>query len=99
MIGDCNAKSSNWSINDTTTPDGTQIDPITSLYGMKQLISKPAHILQHSSSCIDFIFTNQPTIVMDSGVDSSLHPKYHYKIIYPKLNLKIEYPPPYIHKI
>ena len=73
MIGDCNAKSCNWSINDTTTQDGDQIDSITSIYGMKQLISEPTHILQHSSSYIDFIFTNQPTIVMDSGVDSSLN--------------------------
>ena len=99
MIGDFNAKSCNWSINDTTTPEGAQLDSITSLYGMKQLISEPTHILQQSSSCIDLIFTNQPNIVMDSGVDSSLHPKCHHQIIYSKLNLKIEYPPPYIRKI
>ena len=41
MIGDFNAKSCNWSINDTTTPEGAQLDSITSLYGMKQLISEP----------------------------------------------------------
>ena len=67
MIGDFNAKSCDWSINDTTTPQGAQLDSITSLYGMKQLISEPTHILQQSSSCIDLIFTNQPNIVMDSG--------------------------------
>ena len=99
MIDYFNAKSCNWSINDTTTPEGAQLDSITSLYGMKQLISEPTHILQQSSSCIDLIFTNQPNIVMDSGVDSSLHPKCHHQIIYSKLNLKIEYPPPYIRKI
>ena len=99
MIGDFNVKSCNWSINDTTTPEGAQLDSITSLYGMKQLISEPTHILQQSSSCIDLIFTDQPNIVMDSGVDSSLHPKCHHQIIYLKLNLKIEYPPPYICKI
>ena len=43
--GDFNAKSCNWSINDTTTPEGAQL-AITSLYGMKQLISVPTHILQ-----------------------------------------------------
>ena len=73
MIGDFNAKSCIWSINDTTTPDGAHLGSITSLYGMKQLISKPTHILQQSSSCIDLIFTNQSNIVMDSGVDLSLH--------------------------
>ena len=55
MIGDFNAKSCNWSINDTTTPEGTQLDSITSLYGMKQLISEPTQILLQSSSCIDLI--------------------------------------------
>ena len=59
MIGDFNAKYCNWSINDTTTPEGAQLDSITSLYGMKQLISEPTHILQQSFSCINLIFTNQ----------------------------------------
>ena len=36
---------------------------------------------------------------MDSGVDSSLYPKCHHQIIYSKLNLKTEYPSPYIRKI
>ena len=58
MIGDFNAKSYNWSINDTTTPEGSQLDSIASLYGMKELISEPTHISQQSSSCIDLIFTN-----------------------------------------
>lgn len=59
------------SANDTTTPEGAQLGSITSLYGTKQLISEPAHIFQQSSSCIYLIFTNQPDIVMNSGVDSS----------------------------
>ena len=99
MIGDFDAKSYNWSINDTKTPEGAHLDSITSLYGMKKLISEPTHILPQSSSCIDLIFTNQPNTVMDSGVDSSLHPKYYHLIIYSKLNLKVEYPSPYIRKI
>ena len=99
MIGDFNAKCCNWLINDIATPGGVQLDSITSLYGTKQLISEPAHILQQSSSCINPIFTNQLNIVMDSGVDSSLRPKCHHQIIYSKLNLKLEYPRPYIRKI
>ena len=30
---------------------------------------------------------------MDSGIHSSLHLNCHQKIVYGKLNLKIEYPP------
>ena len=66
---------------------------------MKQVITKPTHILESSASCKDLIFTNQPNIVMDSGVHLSLHEKCHHQIIYSKLSLRIEYPPPYIRKI
>ena len=84
-IGDFNAKSSNWSSNDTATAEGAQLDYFTSLYGMKQVLTKPKHILESSASCIDLIFTNHPNTVMDSGVHLSP-------------NLKIEYPPSYIRK-
>ena len=99
LIGDFNAKSSNWSSNDTTTAEDAQLDYFTSLYGMKKVITEPTHILESSASWIDLIFTNQPNIVMDSGVHLSLHEKCHHQIIYSKLNLRIEYPPPYIRKI
>ena len=67
----------------------------TSLYGMKQMISAPTHILQHSSSCIDLIFVNQPNLVIDSRIHPSLYRNCHHQVIFSKLNLKIEYPPPY----
>ena len=85
MNGDFNVKSRNWLTDNTTTLEGAQLDSIPSLYGMKQLISEPTHILQQSSSCIDLTFTNQPNIVMDSDVDSC-----HHQLIYSKINLKIE---------
>ena len=99
LIGDFNSKSSNWSSNDTTTAEGAQVDYFTSLYGMKQVITEPTHILESSASCIDLILTNRPNLVMDSGVHLSLHEKCHHQIIFSKLNLRIEYPPPYICKI
>ena len=77
-FGDFNDKSFNFSFMDTITPEGAHLKSFTCLYEMKQLISEPAHILQHSSNCIDGIFTNQPNIVMDSSIDSSLHFKCHY---------------------
>ena len=45
------------------------------LYGTKQVIAEPAHILENFTSCIDFVFTNQTNITIDSGVHSSLHEK------------------------
>ena len=99
MIGDFNAKSSNWSSNDTTTVEGAQLDYLTLLYGMKLVITDLVHILENSSSFIDFIFSNQPNLITDSGVHLTLHSKCHLQIIYSKLNLKIEYPPPCTRKI
>ena len=91
LLSDFNAKSKSWSINDTTTEEGKILEKVTSLFGLNQLISDPTHILQHSSSCIDLIFVNQPNLVIDSGIHPSLHQNCHHQIIFCKLNLKIEY--------
>ena len=63
MIGDFNAKSRNWPYNDTTTAEGTQLHYLTSLYGLKQVITEPTLILENSSSCIDLLsFQISPTL-------------------------------------
>ena len=67
------------------------------MYGFDQLISDPTHILPASSSCIDLIFTDQPNLVVDSGVHPSLHTNCHHQITYCNINLMIVYPPPYEH--
>ena len=46
MIEDFHAKSHNWSYNDTTTAEGAQLDYLTSLYGLKQVITESTHILE-----------------------------------------------------
>ena len=66
---------------------------------MKQVITEPTHILENSSSCIGLISSNQPNLITDSGVHSTLNSKCHHPIIYSKCNLKIEYSPPYTLKI
>ena len=60
-----------------------------------QLISEPTHILWNLLSCIDLIFTGQPSLVIDSGVHPTLHENCHHQITYCKLNLTIVDPPPY----
>ena len=44
---------------------------------------------------IDLIFTNQPNLVINSGVHSSLHQYCHHQITIAQINLKSCYPPPY----
>ena len=40
------------------------------------------------------MFTSQPNLITESGVDLSLHPNSHYQIISAKFNLEIHYRPP-----
>ena len=45
LLGDFNAKSKSWSVNDTITEEGRLLENLTCLHGMKQLISAPTHAL------------------------------------------------------
>ena len=95
ILGDFNAKSKSWWNKDITSNEGSQIDSLATTYGLQQLISDPTHILPNSSTCIDLIFTDQPNLVVDSGVHPSLHTNCHHQITFCKFNLIIEYPPAY----
>ena len=95
ILGDFNARSTSWYDCDVDSFEGTKLFSLTSSCGFQQTINEPTHLLKNSSSCIDLIFTDQPYLVIDSGVHSSLHENCHHQIIYSKFNLKIEYPPPY----
>ena len=95
VLGDFNAKSNNWCKADITSLEGSKIDTITSIYGLSQLIQKPTHILNLSSSGTDLIFTSQPNLVMESGIHSLLLSNCHHQIVFAKFNLSIFYPPPY----
>ena len=72
-----------------------QLESLTISCGLHQLISDPTHVLLNSSSYIDLIFTDQPNLVVDSGVPYSLHPNCHHQITFSRYNLNVEYPPPY----
>ena len=94
-MGDFNARSSNWCKYDILNNEGVQIDPVTSIHGLKQLIYESTKILSDFSSCNDLIFTNQLNLVVDSGAHPSVHPNCHHQTIHCKINLQVEYPPPY----
>ena len=64
VLDDFNAKSNNWCKSDVTSLEGSKIDTITSGYGLKKRIQEPpTHIL---------------TLVMESGIHSSLHSNCHH---------------------
>ena len=58
-------------------------------------MSEPTHILENSS-CIDLIFTDQLSLIIDSGTHPTLYPNFHHKIIHCKIDLKIIYLPSYM---
>ena len=95
MTGDFNAKSKDQCSSDITSFEGSELDFLTSQFGLSQIIKQPTYILDNSRSCIDLIFTSQPKMVIDSGVHASLHANCHHQIMYAKFDLKIIYPPPY----
>ena len=95
ILGDFNARSSSCWSNDITNPNSNLIDSLTTTHGFKQLISDATHILPQSLSCIDLIFTDQLNYVIDCGTHPSFNENCHHQITFCKLNLKVEYPPPY----
>ena len=96
LIDNFNVKSRNSLNQETTTAERAQLDSQLASFSMKKLITEP---LKNMSNCIDLIFTNQPNIVLVSGVHSPLHPKCHHQKVHLKLNLNIEYLPPYTREI
>ena len=93
ILGDFNARSSSWWKEDKINKEGAHLEALTSLHKFHQLISEPTHLLPHSNSCIDLIFIDQPNF--NCGTHSSLNSKCHHQNTHCKLNLNIEYPPPY----
>ena len=73
-----------------------EIDSLTSSAGCKQLINKPTHIINNSSSCIDLIFCSNQNLISNYGVDLSKFERCHHNIIFGKINIHIPLPPSYV---
>ena len=95
VLGEFNAQTKGWYPLGKSTYQSTRIDGITSQFGLDQLIHEPTHIIGERSSCIDLIFVYQPDLVVESGVQSSLHHNCHHQIVFARFNLKVVFLPPY----
>ena len=95
MLGNFNARSKSWWPEDVTSHEGTNIESVTIVHGLQQPVSDPTHLLPNSSSCTELIFTDQPSLTLDSGLHLSIHVKCHHQIIQCKFNLMTVYTPPY----
>ena len=82
---DFNCCSSQWWINDVVNNEGKLFGGITCDLGLHYLISEPTHLMGDSKSSIDLIFSDQPNLVIKSGVHPSLHEQCYHQIVYGKL--------------
>ena len=96
ILGDFNAKCTNWWPNGTNNVSGLELYNLSTLLGYSQVINEPTNLQPNSSpSCIDLIFTDQPNLISESGVHPTLSSTCHHQIIYAKISFKVYFPPPY----
>ena len=99
VFGDFNTKCSKWCASDKSSTAGIQLDNITMTSGYNQMIDKPTHYINESSSCIDLIFSSNVNLTKNCGVEQSLYEKCRHNIIYGTLNFNILLPPPYYREL
>ena len=97
ILGDFNANwwSTSWWSSDIDSLESSKLFSLSTLNGFHQIISEPTYVQRNNSSCIDLIFTDQPSFVINNGVHASLHSSCHHQIIHCTFNLNIVHPPPY----
>ena len=101
FTGDFNAHSQTWYPEGDTNAEGYLIDELFSSLNLNQIISEPTHFFcdDCTPSCIDLVVTDQPNLVLESGVRPSLDPLVRHQITFAKINHKIPPPPKYTRKI
>ena len=82
--GDCNGHSQLWWHQGDINAEGREMEQLTSLLGLKQLINEP----NKNPICIDLIFTGQPNCIIESGTKPSLENLYHHQITFCCVNVK-----------
>ena len=67
VLGDFNAKLSQWHDKGSNTSEEISIENITLQFGLHQIINEATNILENLSSWIDLIFTSRPNLSVESG--------------------------------
>ena len=97
LTGDFNAHSQAWYSGGDTNAEGILLDDLFSNLNMTQLICEPTHFFRDDCkpSCIDLIVTDQPNLVLNSGVRPSPDPVVRHQVTFCKINFKIPPLPKY----
>ena len=89
VIEDLNAKCSKWCTIYKDNTEGHEIDSIATTAGHSQMINKPTHFINESSSCIDLIFSSNTSFIKNCRSELSIHEKCHRHNIYETLDFDI----------
>ena len=76
---------------DKPNKTGIILENIISTAGYNQIINKPTHFTNVSSSCIDFIFASNTTY-LTTGTKQPIYGKCHHNTTYGKLNFDTPLP-------
>ena len=90
LTGDFNAKCSKWCSSDKNNIAGLEIDNISTMAAYSQLIKKPRHFINRTSSCSDLIFSSNVSFIRNYGIEQSMS----YNITYGTLDFNVPLPPP-----
>ena len=94
--GDFNGQSQTWYPGGATTPEGSEIENLLSNLGLYQVVSEPTNFEPNKKpTCIDFIITDQPNLILNTGTRPSPDSFCHHQIIHCKANFNLPPPPPY----
>ena len=87
FTGDFNAHSQAWYPEGDTNLEGVEFNNLFSDLNLTQMISEPTHFMRDTckSTCIDLVITDQPNLVLDSGVRDSLDSTVKHKIVLCKI--------------
>ena len=100
ILGDFNAKCTNWWHRGVNNTAGLELFNSSSIQGYSQVIGEPTNFQPNCSpSCIDLIFTNQESRLIESGVLPSLTNTCHHQIVFAKISFKVFTPPSYNREI
>ena len=97
IMGDLNARSPMiWSRETKEELAGKMVSDVMNLNGFEQQIDEPTHLPSGEvATCIDLLYTNQPSLLTDCGVLPSLDSKCKHQLVYGKVNFHIPCPPKY----
>ena len=78
---------------------GLEIDNIATAVGYSQLINRPTHFLNGTSSCIDLIFSSNASCIRSYGIEQPIYERCHHSITYGTLDFNVPLPLPYYREI